>query len=325
MRKNINKLANENSGFYIQNILAGPLIICDPPHIKDGLYLDPIQPGEAIDLTYYDTNMLAGSKALNNALSNGFAIVLDAEEYDRQIYLAEQKEIEQNQEINRKIVEAEAADTIFEAEQINLLSAGNPHGNYAAEALLAQRDSINNPKVWAAEYQKAREQGLVRDPIEFKDLVESGRINPQMSKRGRRIAGSEADNFNEVNQINMTATKATIAMPGSQKMTNNTEDQEEIGEIHAQKRNLSNFNSTGSLTGSQMNIIDSPSPTYSTHPNMRKTASENAVSEDFSEDFIENIDIDQDEKEYDINLKTQNNQVSKRLVAHSPYIGRKPR
>jgi len=303
-----------NQGFYIQNILAGPLVICDPPHIKNGLYLDPLQPGEVVSLSYYEPETLGHSLALNNALVKGYAISLTEEEYYEQIAIAEQRQIEQNQEMKRKIVESEAAGNIFEAEQINLASAGNPHGDYSTEALLAQKNGMHDQKAWRDKYQEAKAQGLVRDPLEFKELIESGKLAIQSGYRGKRVSLTEMQNIGAQDQINMTTTKATIAMPGSYQDVNNSMEREERGGVYTEKRQLTNFNSTGSLVGSTAGIVDSPTPSYSTHPNMQKQA---------SDEEIENVDINQEDDEYEQQYRTKSQQIAERLTPKSPYLGQK--
>lgn len=314
MQKNINRQQIETKGFYIQNILGGPLVICDPPHLN-GLYLDPLQPGETKDLTYYDPSILSRSIALNNALSVGYAIALDENEYNQQRHLAKQKQIAQHQEMKQKMAETAAAGGVFEAEQINLATAGNPHGDYAAEALMAQENSINNPEVWASEYRKAKMQGLVSGPIEFKELVESGRLSTQMGSRGKRVSVAEMQNADAQDQINMTATRATIAMPGSYEVTDNNGEPQEMGGVYTQRRELTNFNATGSMVGAEMGIIDSPTPAYSTHPMMQKNA------QIYDDSFVEEIDIDQEDDEYEAQYRSQSSQVAEKLNARSPYIG----
>lgn len=309
----------EDRGFFIQNILAGPLVICDPPHLKNGLYLDPLQPGETVDLSYYDQQTLVRSIALNNALRHGYAVTLSADEYYEQNEMESQRRIAQSIEMQKKMVVTEAANGIFEAEQINLSTAGNPHGDYSAEALLAQENNINSPQVWAAEYKKAKDQGLVRSPVEFQELVESGRIATQMGNRGRRVSIAEMRNEGAQDQINMTATRATIAMPGSYQVTNDGQ-REEMGGVYTQRRQLTNFNATGNMVGAgDIGVEDSPTPAYSGHPGMQKNAY--AQNNAYTEDFVEDIDLEQEEAEYDRNYVAQNNQIAERLAPRSPYLG----
>jgi len=307
---------NNTQGVFIQNVLPGPLVMCDPPFLKNGLYLDPLQPGEVIDLSYYDPQILSRSIALNNAIKNGYAEVLSENEYYTQIELAEQRQIAQTQELQQRIVAAEAAGNTFEAEQINLATAGNPHGDYSAEALLAQKNTVNDHKVWAIEYHKAKAAGQVRDPIEFKELVESGRINTQINARGRRVS-LEMQNFGSQDQLTMTSTKATIAMPGAYTVQNTDGTKQEMGGVFTEKRGLTNFNATGTIVGANtMGVEDAPSNVYSGHPMNRSAQSANEL-------MAEEVDINQDEDEYEQDLVLQRQQVADRLAPRSPYVGQK--
>jgi hypothetical protein len=64
-----NYLESSNA-FYIQNVLPGQLVICDPLHIRDGLHLNPLLSGEIMNLSYYEKSVLARSLALQDALDN---------------------------------------------------------------------------------------------------------------------------------------------------------------------------------------------------------------------------------------------------------------
>lgn len=304
---------------FIQNVLPGPLVICDPPSIKNGLYLDPLQPGETVELSFYDPQMLSRSIALNNALRNGYAISLSENEFYEQRQMAEQRQIAEMRELQNKIAKTETDGNIFEAEQINLATAGNPHGDGAAEALLAQKNTMNDQRVWAAEYRKAREQGIVSNPVEFKELVESGRLSTSLGQRGRRVSMAEMQNIGAQDQLNMTATKATIAMPGSYNVKNADGETDELGGVYTQRRQLTNFNATGTMVGATtIGVEDSATPTYSGHPVMQR----NSQMED---SFVENVDINQDDNIYEQEYMAQNNQVAERLAVRpqSPYIGQR--
>ena len=308
---------DEQKGFYIQNILEGPLVICDPPSLKNGLYLDPMNPGEARDLSSYDTQTLQRSAALNNAIRNGYVVVLDEEEYYEQLEIMEAIQREQQEEIERQIVAAEAAGTVFEAEQINLASAGNPHANPAAEALAAQKSGKREKKEWAEAYRYAKDQGLVNSPFEFQELVKKGGFVTGNNRRGRKMSLAEMQNLGVPNQTTMTATKASVAVPGSYHVRGEDGKMEEKGGVYTRKQNLGNFSATGVIEGAE----DSSTNAYPGHPdNMKKFAN----NHEEAEEFVEEVDLEQSDEEYERQAKSKKNQVSERLTPRSPhpaYIG----
>lgn len=303
-------------GLFIQNILAGPLVICDPPTIKDGIHLDPLQSGEVEDLSYYAPEVLGRSIALNTAIKKGYAMILSEDEYYEQIAIEEQRVIEESEEIQRKMGEAQASGNVFEAEKINLSAGGNPHGDYAAEALLAQKNTISNSDIWAAEFYNAKERGLVSTPAEFRELVDSGRILLSSSgvKRGTRVSLDEIPQ----DQISMTATKATIGMPVSYQHKNQNGDMEEKGDVYAAKRNLGNFNTTGNLPGAtNIGVQDPQTPVYPSHPSNIRQAN-------FEEDnFVDEVDLQEDDSSYESAKINYNNKFANTISRQSPYI-RKP-
>ena len=318
---NRNDMYDTSNGFYIQNILAGPLVICDPPHLKTGLHLDPIQPGEVIELSYYDSSVLARSAALNNAIRLGYAERLSPEEYDEQLYLNEQKQIEQMQEIKRKIADAEVAGHgTFEAEQINLATAGNPHGDYSAEALLAQKDTMNDQAAWVSEYRAAKAQGLVRSPGEFTELVNSGRIATRLANRGRKVSLSDMHNFNSQDQIQMTKTSATIGMPGAYNERQDDGSVQERGGVYTEKRALTNFNSTGRLAGAVNQYVEeAPNGTYADQRPMPKRA--NVSHPGHEESLVEDIDLEDDDNAYEQKKQALESDAVERYTPRSPYLG----
>lgn len=312
MQKRYNSRQIDNSdGFFIQNILPGPLVICDPPSTKEGLYLDALQPGETADLSYYDAATLNKSRALNNALRNGFAVTLSENEYYQQMDIAEQRQIQANEVLQQQVSEAHAAGSVFEAEQINLATAGNVHGDTSAEALLAQKNTLSNPQNWADNYAAAKAQGLVNDPITFQQLVESGKISFQTAtgNRGRRVSLAEMQNVNAQDQMTMTATQATIAMPGSYNVQGQDGRPEERGGVYTQKRDLGNWNANASLPGAnRMGVIDT----------------ENAVYPGQQDDgFVEDVDLSQDDAAYNQQTMQQQQQVAQQLGNKGPYVGRR--
>lgn len=322
MQKKFIQDLNER-GLYIQNILAGPLVICDPPNIRDGIQLDPLQPGQVEDLSYYSQDTLARSIALNTAIKRGYAMVLSEEEYYEQIELEERRIEAESVEIQRRMGEAQASGNIFEAEKINITAGGNPHGDYSAEALLAQKNTMSNSDVWAAEYHAARAQGLVRTPQEFSEMVDSGRISLSSGgvNRGRRISLDETSQ----DQVSMTATRATIGMPGAYSYKNEDGSVVEKGEVYAAKRNLGNFNATGNLPGAvNIGVQDTPTPTYAAHP-------QNVRQAQFEEDYVDEVDLDQDDSSYEASKMNYNNEFSnsmnkqQQISRKSPYIGRQGR
>jgi hypothetical protein len=303
-----------DKGLYIQNILAGPLVICDPPSIKDGIHLDPLQPGQVEDLSYYSQETLGRSIALNTAVKRGYVMILSEDEYYEQIELENRRIEAESLEIERQMGEAHAAGNVFEAEKINVTAGGNPHGDYSAEALLAQKNTISNSDIWAAEYRSAKEKGLVRTPIEFRELVDSGKISLASSgvKRGRRVSLDEIPQ----DQVSMTATKATVGMPGVYSHKNNDGFVSERGEVYAAKRSLGNFNATGNLPGAtNIGVQDTPTPTYAAHPQNVRQAQE--------DDFVDEIDLDQDDSSYEASKMNYNNQFANTISRQSPYIGRR--
>ena len=307
-----------SEGFYIQNILPGPLVICDPPNLRQtGLYLDPIQPGEIADLSYYDPQALARSMALNNALRHGYAMRLSPQEYEQQCYLNDQRQERDAQEIQRQMVAAEAAGTTFEAEQINLATAGNPHGDYSSEALLSQKGSAKDSDNWVVEYHKALADGIVSDPVQFKELVESGRIHTQMSNRGRRVSVAQMHDFGNQDQVQMTATEATIAMPGSYK-----QGDEERGGVYTQKRALTNFNATGQIVGGTNQYVDdAPEGVYASKAPRNPG---NLPHPGHEESLVEEVDLKTDDNAYAQQKRNMESEVAQKYAPQSPYLKNSP-
>jgi len=186
-----------------------------------------------------------------------------------QINLKREKEIMLQERLRAKRVAAEANGDVFEAESINLASAGNPHGDYSAEALLAQQN-VESMDGWAQSYEDALNDGIVRTPQEFAEKVDRGElsIGGRTGGRGRKI--SLANNMTD--QITMTKTQATVGVPSEYQGLSMSGEVERHGEIVAQKRNMSNFNTMN--TGMPVD-----------------------------ESFVESIDLEQDESQYEMNKR----------------------
>lgn len=293
LKRNLMKITEETGELYAQNILPGPLVICDSPTLKNGLFLqDPVYPGEILDLNSYGMEIISRSPALNKAISEGYLDLLNEEEYLIQCRIADERLELQQEEIDKNRVITEAAGNSYEAEQINLSSAGNSHGNYSTEAILSQQNVAKENKSWVAEYRQAKAQGLVSDPIEFKELVDSGKLYAKAASgnRGRKVS---LDDY-EQDQLTMTSTRATIANPGSG------------NETTVEKRKLTNFNKTGVLTGAKtIGVIDPENEVYA------------------DDGIIDEIDLDQPDEEYVNQLSVKNNSVAKRLSNKSPYLGKR--
>lgn len=293
LKKNLVKITEETGALYAQNILPGPLVICDSPNLKNGLYLsEPIYPGGVLDLNSYGPEIISRSPALNKAISEGYLDLLTEEDYLIQQRIADERLELQQEEIEKNRVIAEAAGNTYEAEQINLSSTGNAHGNYSTEAILAQQNVAKENKSWVADYKKAKASGLVSGPIEFKELVDSGKLSTRIASgnRGRKIS---LDDY-EQDQIAMTSTRATIANPGNE------------NEINVEKRKLTNFNRTGNLVGAKsIGVIDPENDVY--------------VDDD---GMMEEVDLNQSDEEYGNQISIKNNSVSKRLSNRPPYLGK---
>lgn len=211
----------EGEGFYIQNVLGGPLAITDRG--KDGLYLDPIPAGGVIDLSYEEPRTIMRSDGLRKAFMRGFIRRLSEEQFE----IEEQKmyDYADAEEQERQMTMMEVDGDVMEVEEVNLARGGRAHATGGRDA--HQIDNLlNNPKKYAEVYADYNAK-YGTDPFEFRRMVESGEISMSPSgTRGRRISMDEFADTQD--QLKMTRTHATVASVDT--VASKEDEVEEYGE-----------------------------------------------------------------------------------------------
>ncbi len=174
-----------DEGFYIQNMMPGPLFINDKRSnlvnaagMAAGLKV-LLEGHEVADLSGEDPAMLRRSPALRQAIRDGFVIVLSYQEYLGALAEFERNKRKEERERRKKIIEIDGA--LVEAEDINLAS-----GDSRGSASIDPSQQINDPRTYARVAAQARQAGV--NGYDFEKMVENGEIQGGGSgKFGRSI------------------------------------------------------------------------------------------------------------------------------------------
>ena len=195
----------EGEGFYIQNVLGGPLAITDRG--KDGLYVDPIPAGGVLDLTYEDPRTIMRSGGLRIAFMRGYIQRLSEDEFrDQEQQMYDTADLEDEE---RQMKMMDVGGDVLEVEEVNLARGGRAHGGGSGRDIQQVENLLNNPRKYAEVFKKYHQE-LGVDPFEFRAMVESGQIAMSPSgTRGRRISMDEFADTQD--QLKMTRTHATVA------------------------------------------------------------------------------------------------------------------
>ena len=196
-----------DEGFYIQNMMPGPLFINDKrSNLVNAMGMPAglrvlLEGHEAADLSGEDQNMLRRSPALRQALRDSYVVVLNYNEYIEALNKYERAKKIDEKERRKRLIDIDGS--LVEAEDINL-AAGDARGNTAVDT----SQQINNPATYARFAAQARAEGI--DPFEFEKMVENGDIQGGIASArfGRRIPLDEIPEAQS--QIEMTQSRATV-------------------------------------------------------------------------------------------------------------------
>ncbi len=198
----------EGEGFYLLNLLQGPIIITDRG--EGGLYLDPIEGGGVVDLSYEDKSSIMRSAGLRQALQRGYVERITYEEYVEQERLMYEKAQEMESQRVWNKINIDSRNEVIDAEAIDMGGA-NPRSKQAPERSMYET-GLNNPDIFVKAYQRYKDQyGVSRE--EFATMVEEGRITVDHRGEVERVVRSSRDANRVMDPLEMSRTRPTVGVP----------------------------------------------------------------------------------------------------------------
>jgi len=286
-----------DEGFYIQNMMPGPLFINDKrSNLVNAMGMPAglrvlLEGHEVADLSGEDPNMLKRSPALRQAIRDKYAIVLSYREYLSALERNERAKRVEERERRKSIIEIDGE--LVEAENINL-ATGDARGNSSIDT----SNLINNPATYAKMAAEARKQGI--DAYEFQKMVDNGDVQGGMASArfGKKI--SLEDLPEAPSQIEMTRSRATITQAP---MDGNTTSTSRV--------RMGNFNTTGDLPGYEGQYAGTPRPSQVQQQRVIRGsgAREDAV--------VEDVDLSIDDGTWDALQDSRSGEVA-------PMMGSRP-
>ena len=285
-------------GFYIQNMMPGPLFINDKRSnlvnaagMPAGLKI-LLEGHEVTDLSGEDPNMLKRSPALRQAVREGFIIILSYDQYLAALDRHEKAKRAEERDRRKRLIEIDGA--LVEAEDINL-AAGDARGNNSIDT----SQMINNPATYAKLAAQARANGI--DEVEFQKMVENGDIQGGMASArfGRKISLDEIPEA--PSQIEMTRSRATVTQAPMDGFRTSTA-----------KMAMGNFNTQGSIPGYNGQYAQGQ-PSQQVVQQQRVIRGSGAQEET----VVEDVDLSMDDTSWDQMQDSRSGEVA-------PMMGSKP-
>jgi hypothetical protein len=295
-----------NEGFYIQNMMPGPLFINDKrSNLVNAMGMPAglrilLEGHEVGDLSGEDPNMLRRSPALRQAIRENYVVILTYQEYLGALEKNERSKRVEERERRKRLIEIDGE--LVEAEDINL-ATGEARGSAAVDT----SQLINNPATYAKMAAAARQQGI--DSYEFQKMVESGDIQGGMASArfGRRISLDELPEA--PSQIEMTRSRATVTQAPMGDGTRTST---------AQMR-MENFNTTGRLAGYDGQIADNPVSRQSQAQPTRQVQQQRVIRGGGSQEdaVVEDVDLAMDDGSWDAMQDARSGEVAPMMGARS--------
>ena len=282
-----------DDGFYIMNLMPGPLFINDKrSNLVNSMGMPAglkilLEGHEAADLSGEDPNMLKRSAALRQAIREGFIVVLNYDEYLDELKKSELAKRVEERERRKRLIEIDGA--LVEAEDINL-AAGDARGNSAIDT----SQQINNPVTYAKMMAEARAQGI--DSHQFEKMVENGEVQAAVSSArfGRRISLDEIPEA--PSQIEMTRTRAAVTYaPADGHRTS------------VSKMQMGNFNTQGVIAGYEGQYADPPDGARNATIQQQRVIRGGGAQEDT---IVEDVDLAMDDGSWDAMQDSRSGEVS---------------
>lgn len=175
----LSDLKNDDFELFVQNILPGPLLISD----MDDLTLQPFEP---VDLSWHDQKKLKASMGLRAAVRKRFLRIIDADEYEEQREIFEERAAN---EYDDHMLELEESTIALDVDEIDLASGKSSYKKAGedrrAESRRRRREAMNDPEYYAKKYAEASERHGIDDPEMFKEMVDNQEIT--VDHRGRKV------------------------------------------------------------------------------------------------------------------------------------------
>lgn len=231
-----NRSNKEPESFIVQNIYPGYHCVSDSS--KEGINWT-FEPFEIRDLTWENRSKIQSSLSLQRSLKNGYLRRITAEERDiilNKQARRQQEELFKTMKEQKRLQSVQVDDREMEAETLNL-AKGDAGRSGSSEVSTA--GYANDPRTYAETFRQyvneAARNGDVVDAEDFNRIVQE---NDGQLPSGYSYSGKNSSVSGDPNRA-----RATVTMQSN----------DNSGATHAQRMNMSNFNTDGYLAGSNMN------------------------------------------------------------------------